>query len=638
VLNVVGQLAALVRRVLSHFVLLLRLVLELGDILRGRRLGRPEPRPRRWIRLLRGGPLLPRLVSIFSWWPVFIKRVIHNLRQGEDVAPQPDAVPLDDFPRRIPVYAARIENFDGNNAADSVWHAIPWTKHDLVEIAAWAVEHRYAMRPLGNNHSWSPMQVGGDEARRVILVDLKRLRTQEIGDDRKTARFSASLTIEEASRFLDRSGYALPISTAAGEVTLGGVLAVGGHGSGVATGPGATFGHRVQSVEVLATREGNPTYQLVEFTRTDDPDFMSALTLALGSILIVEITVSIERAKVFESRTESVRMRRYLGVSPGVTGLLRWPFPSLSRSRLAKDLAGEAPKLELMWIPHQGVIRGVQGMRMIRRGWKVAEHVPLELAAENEPYRDRLVNWAAHDTDVAVRNALRASQPELGRRVAGDRMQTMLWASTVRADDTATQLSCQLYSSRFILRFHAASWCLIVRREAVGRALHRAASELMKRQQKGSMSLDGPVEVRITQTDPDEDDTVALSPARTPRGVDPNDVYAVWFNILTDLGDDQAGWILHDFERWLLERAPGDDSGIVAVRPEWSKGAAYDAQGRPWRDERALTSFRREFEAYDRYDWKQTKRRLDTLDASHLFRSPLARLAFEAHDEADPHR
>ncbi|MEM6988871.1 MAG: FAD-binding protein [Myxococcota bacterium] len=571
---------------------------------------------------------LSRLVPIATWWPSFITGIADNLGRLDPPTPRPEPAPLPaGFPSRVPVLPVRIQSFDGLRRAPAIWHAIPWTKQDVVAIAQWATANGFLVRPRGKSHSWSPMQVAGPSARHAILVDLRRMQTMRLAQDRRSGRFSAGLTIEQISRFLDRAGLALPMCPAVGEVTLGGVLAVGGHGTGVTHDGrrGGTMGSLVRSLEVLCEDPNRPgTYRFEEVSREHEPSRLSALAVSLGSAFISEVTLGVESSRVFSVRSGARRMDQYFGA--------KRPGRARTPATLSEELAGRCPNVELLWEPSQGDLRRPEAMQLVRRGWRPRTHRSGD-ALQREPYRDRLVNWAVHDTDDAVRRALRWAQPKAGRRARGERLQGILRLSTRRPDKHLSQHAAQLYSSRYILRFHAASWCCIVERHAVGRMLTSAAKELAQLLQRHGNCVDGPVEVRITDPDPPH---VALSSARVPPGVDPASVVAVWFSVLATLDPTHAaGIVLHGLERWMIEVAPTAGLGVLGVRPEWSKGAAYDEKGRPWRAADALAYYRRQYQAYPQHGLDDVFAVFDALDPSRRFRSPIAQiLAGGSEDDA----
>ena len=146
------------------------------------------------------------------------------------------------FPEGIPIVRVHFENWSLAISAN-LWAASPMKVDQIVEIANWSVKHGYKVRPLGYSHNWSPLVVDGGGAKDVLLVDLRQLARAQIptlDDSKLQATFSAGTNVEEATAWLAKQGsgggapgYTFQNFTAPGKLTLGGVLAIRAHGTGV---------------------------------------------------------------------------------------------------------------------------------------------------------------------------------------------------------------------------------------------------------------------------------------------------------------------------------------------------------------------------------------------------------------------
>jgi hypothetical protein len=107
---------------------------------------------------------------------------------------------------------------------------------------------------------------------------------------------------------------------------------------------------------------------------------------------------------------------------------------------------------------------------------------------------------------------------------------------------------------------------------------------------EGRFPVNGPWEARVTGLDDPADSEVAgarsaqLSAIRA-RADRPYDT-VVWLDVLTLPGTPDSQRFYAQLEQWILATYHGPDE---AVRPEWSKGWAYDGAA-AWSDRSVLTS------------------------------------------------
>src|SRR5262249_32419217 len=121
---------------------------------------------------------------------------------------------------------------------------------DVAAVCNWAATNGYTVRAVGKKHNWSAilMAPGTPPNPSVMLVDTTELvqRSFAVVNGVPLATFETGITIDDATEWLatlnnggtGAPGYALPHMTAPGNLTLGGILAIGGHGTLVPSGTG----------------------------------------------------------------------------------------------------------------------------------------------------------------------------------------------------------------------------------------------------------------------------------------------------------------------------------------------------------------------------------------------------------------
>src|SRR5688500_17323534 len=152
------------------------------------------------------------------------------------------------LPDGIPLSLTNHRNWSFDVDVPLLWIAKPRTAGDVVRLTNWAKDHGYVLRARGMSHNWSPIVVtnGTDVCVDcVLLVDttgLAGVTSFKLRNGRPIVGFRAGTTVEAATAFLETMnnygasrapGYTFQNMTAPGQLTLGGVLAIGGHGCGV---------------------------------------------------------------------------------------------------------------------------------------------------------------------------------------------------------------------------------------------------------------------------------------------------------------------------------------------------------------------------------------------------------------------
>ena len=140
------------------------------------------------------------------------------------------------FPGGIPLFQQSYNNWAGDIAVDGVWTCTPRTPADVVTLANWARGQGWRLRAKGSSHNWSPLSLAknGSDSATVVLVDTKTSLTA-ISVDTATSRVrvQTGATMLALLTALEAKGLGVTAAPAPGDLTVGGVLAIDGHGTAV---------------------------------------------------------------------------------------------------------------------------------------------------------------------------------------------------------------------------------------------------------------------------------------------------------------------------------------------------------------------------------------------------------------------
>lgn len=122
----------------------------------------------------------------------------------------------------------------------NMWMAVPRTYKDILILANWAYLNDFMLRPKGFSHSWAPLTVTrSSSCLNTVLVDttqfLIQMKMLSSKGTFRAVQVQTGATIESLQIFLEDHKCGLFAAPVMGELTVGGVLAVSGHGSGVGT-------------------------------------------------------------------------------------------------------------------------------------------------------------------------------------------------------------------------------------------------------------------------------------------------------------------------------------------------------------------------------------------------------------------
>lgn len=527
------------------------------------------------------------------------------------------------FPSGISLYLQAYQNWSGEINVSSLWTCAPATSTDVVTIANWAYAHGYEIRPRGMMHNWSPLTVAPSATcnTKVVLVDTTQHLTSvtvNATSSPKSVTAQTGVTMEALLTALETAGLGVNATPAPGDLTLGGVLAIDGHGTAVpAVGEtptsGFTYGTISNLVLSLTAVVWNPTnirYELQTYLRTDPR--CQALLVHVGRSFIVA-------AKLQVGTNKRLRCQSWFDVP--ATEMFA---PAGSSGRTLASYIDSAGRVEAIWFPFTA--------NPWLKVWSVTPSKPFFSVQVNAPY-----NYSFSDSiPPALTNLLAqliagawSLTPSFGQ-LQYDIVAAGL-VTTFTYDIWGWSKNLMLYVKPTTLRVTANGYAVLTSRANIQRAVNEFttfySARLAAYQAAGKFPMNGPVEIRVTGLD-NAGDVVgggAYEPqlsALRPRPDHPEWNVAVWFDILTLPGTPTANQFYREIEQWMFSNYSGT---YATVRPEWSKGWGYTNTA-AWADPTVLgTTIPNAYRAGQAVgdNWDKALASLDALDPGRIFSSPL---------------
>ncbi|AHH97180.1 cholesterol oxidase substrate-binding domain-containing protein [Kutzneria albida] len=515
------------------------------------------------------------------------------------------------FPQSLEIRQRAFRNWSGQVSVDQAWTCSPRTAEEVVRLANWAHATGWTLRPRGQAHGWSPFVLAPGHSASTILLDLREHFTARRVDPAAapTVTAQAGVLLEDLLADLERAGLGLAAHPAPGDLTIGGVLAIGGHGTGISTGPGDTarygsVSNLVRSLRAIVWDPASQGYREREFGR-GDPE-MPALLVNLGRVLITEATLDVQPNR-------RLLCRSVLDVPVGE--VFAAPEHATERS-FANQLAATGAA-EVIWFPYTEF--------PWTKYWSVRPEAPRCARRVASPYNYGFSD-SLPDSVTAVVGQVTAGAcaltPALMHALITVASTGLLATGTLDVWGWAKDVL--LYVRPTTLRVTANGYAVLTRRAEVQRVVsdfHQALEQLLgDYRERGEYPMNGPLEVRVTELD--EHAAPPLLSAIKPCPGRPEFDVAVWFDVLTVPGTRASGNFFRDLEEWAVDHYCGD---YALVRPEWSKGWAYGAGG-AWSDEHFLATTIPA--AHGRADWDRAAALFERMDPHGVFAGPLHRTLF----------
>jgi FAD/FMN-containing dehydrogenase len=497
-----------------------------------------------------------------------------------------DAPPPPAFPPGIPVYQEMFVNWAGEIRVDDVWTCVPRTPADVVTLANWAHAQAYTLRARGYRHTWAPLTVTAatTAADRVLLVDTTQHLTamQVVATAPAAVRVQTGTSMDMFLAFLEDAGLGVTNTPAPGDLSVGGVLAINGHGTSIpARGetrtPGHTFGslsNLVLSLTAVVWDAAAGEYRSRTFDRTD-PDCAAFLT-HVGRAFVTEVTMRAGPNQLLRC-VSSVEIPASELFAPPGSGATR-TFASFL------DAAGRVEAIWFTFTTHPWL-----------KVWSVSPRRPLTsrpvTGPYNYPFSDNVPRPVSELAEQLLGGAWELT-PTFGQ-VQYTAAASGLTATAAR-DLWGASKNLLLYVKPTTLRETANGYAVLTSRRSVQRVVSEFArfypALVQSYRARGLYPVTGQVEIRVGGLDRPEDVGVpgaqmpALSAVR-PRADRPDWDVAVWFDVLTFPTAPGAHAFYRDMENFFLTRYDGSYAG---TRVEWSKGWGYTTR-EAWAEPAVLT-------------------------------------------------
>lgn len=495
---------------------------------------------------------------------------------------------LINFPSNISVFKQKYENWSGESRYESAWTATPRNQEQVLTAINWAFNNGYKVRAKGMSHNWSPLLLDDqDKVTKILLIDMPSYIKNVVIDANGVVTAEAGIQMEALMTAMEKQNRGFLAAPAPGDLTLGGVLAIDGHGTGVpAIGEsklvGQTYGsisNLVVSITAAVYDQTQGKYVAKTFQR-HDPE-VSAFLVNLGRAFI--LSAQIQTAPNQNLRCESITNIHYKELFA----------QDKNAGKTFSYFLDKSGRVETIWFP----FTDYPWLKV----WTVAPQRPLSSRLTYKPFNywfsDNLikpitdlihkiiVNKSTYLTPTFGLTQYSISKLGLnGSPLSG--ITTILTggiASTQSYDLWGPSKNVLLYVKPTTLRVTANGYAVLTSRANVQRVIADFCDyylvKMKEYQRLNRFPMNGPVEIRVTGLDDPKDSiirnaqTAALS-AIKPCPDHPEWDCAVWFDILTLPGTPNSPQFYTEVEQWMSNHYQGDS----LMRPEWSKGWGYTNQ------------------------------------------------------------
>lgn len=484
------------------------------------------------------------------------------------------------FPAGISLYQQAYKNWAGDIAVDAVWTCAPKTPADVVTVVNWAKANAYKVRPRGMMHNWSPLTfTPGSSANNVLLVDTTQFLTSVSISSGSPATVTAQtgVTMEALLTQLEAAGYGLTATPAPGDLTLGGVLAINGHGAAIpANGEtranGSSYGslsNLITSITAVVWDSASSQYVLKTFARSSTG--CQALLTHVGRSFIVSATLQVRA---------NYRLRCQSWFDIAWADL--FAPASSTYSRKFSNYIASSGRVEAIWFP----FTNTPWVKV----WTVTPNKPLLSKQVNSPYNYPFSDTLSPDL-LNLASQIIAGNPSLAPTFGSTQISTVGAGliATGTWDIWGWSKNTQLYVRPTTLPVTANGYAIVTSRANIQRVVNEFANtyntKLNAYKAAGKYPMNGPVEIRVTGLDQTNEVDVTnagpplLSSVR-PRPDHTDWDVAVWVDILTIPGTPYAAAFYREMEQWIFSNYSGS---YATVRPEWSKGWGYSSSA-AWSD------------------------------------------------------
>ena len=514
------------------------------------------------------------------------------------------------FPSSVELYRQRFQNWSKEIVVDDLWTFRPTSTADVAEVATWAARNGWRVRPRGAMHGWSPFTVSAApsdvEVRSVVLADTTGLDRIEAASG--GARVGAGVTLLDLLSHLEARGLGLTSVPAVGDVTVGGMLAIGAHGAAI-PGEGedprsANFGslsHAVRELTAVVWDDDADRYAPRTFRRGDRD--LTSLVCALGRAFVTEVVLD-------ASPLQHLRCRSHVDIA--ATELFA---PAGSGGRTLASYFERTGRAEALWYPFTD--------NPWLKVWEVTPSKPLTSRPTDGPYNypfsDRIPEEVA-DLAAALVTGSPESTPLFGQMTYAVTAAGL--TATAAHDLWGPAKDTQLYIQATTLRVRELGLAVMTSRASLQETINLLATKwsdmVAVAATRGEYPINMPFEIRASGLDGSLGTPPVLA-ATSPDPSAPQFDVVLYTNPLTLTGTPGSDAFFTEYERFVR----GLDPALARLRPEWSKNFAYTTEG-PASDTAALDDIRDRFRDGRRRpeSWDGAAATFDRLDPHGVFTNP----------------
>lgn len=488
------------------------------------------------------------------------------------------------LPGGIKTYVRAYQNSAGNIQVDALWTATPKNAEEVAALANWAKAQGWTLRPRGYAHAHAPITISGAEENyaKVLLLDLRNglTRLDVTTGPKPSVTVGAGVTQEELLNALSSRGLGLTSHSARGEITVGGMLAVADHGTGIpvkgqTTPEGRSYGsvaNLVLEVEAVVYDSGLAKYVVKRYRR--DRQKCGAILSNLGRVCITE-------AKLMVAQEENVRCQSRMDIE--LSELMAAPG---STGKTAMSFIDKTGRIEITHYPYT--------RHSWLKVWTSSHLKPHESKEVTAPYNFPFADEPSSGiTNLArsVANGAVGLTPLLG---------SVQWSHTSYglrnnkvSDIWGSAKDVMLYTRPSTLRMDSSGHSVLCQRKDIQRVLHEFYTKFneltTKYRRKYLFPASGPLNIRVTGVDSAQDTGVAggsqvnLSPCR-PVEAAPQWDCVVHFEVQSIPGTRGANDFYTELETWIFDHYKGS---YARARVAWPCGWGYTAEG-PWKSRSIL--------------------------------------------------
>ncbi|XP_037041243.1 uncharacterized protein LOC119077966 [Bradysia coprophila] len=490
------------------------------------------------------------------------------------------------FPSNIPLRLGTYENWANELSIQDLWIATPSHYRDIVTLANWAYANNFTLRASGYMHNWSPLTVtkANRFVKNVVLVDTKAALirmalTQSPYANTMAVQVQTGVTVTDLLTFLEENGLGVYAVPAPGGITIGGALAIGGHGTSVpAIGetepPGFSYGtisNLVISLTAVVWDPAQQTYGLKTFRRSETET--KAFLVHLGRTFLTEATLMVG---------PNYNLRCISRTDIPSDELFADPTSVNADTRTFARFLNESGRIETILFP----FTGIPWLKV----WSICPNKPRSLLTRTvtRPYNYIVPNTIPEFLSMIVGNASNSIgilNPLFGTT---ERLLASVGnLATLSFDIWGKSKNLLLYVKETTIRQTACGYAIITTRGNVQRIVSRLTvfyNHLLRDYaSKNLYPINGVIEMRASALDysnkvvPDGE-SPSLSVLHPVDGHPEYDT-AIWLSILSYPYSTHQNEAYQTIESFIFREFHGVDS---VVRVEWSKGFAYSLDEGGW--------------------------------------------------------